>query len=99
MSDMAFASATVFSMKRLFVAESEQQGLVNIVMLLMDLGLGIVLVVLAIFLIWRLYDLFRAKGYWNEEFTAEKRSNAEAEIKEQKQKIEELEATLKEVSK
>ena len=37
-------------------------------MLLMDFGLAIVLVVLAIFLIWRLYDLFREKGFWQEEF-------------------------------
>ena len=86
-------------MKRLFVAESEQQSLVNTVMLLMDMGLGIVLVVLAMFLIWRLYDLFKDKGYWNEEFSAEKKAKAEAEIEEQKKKIEELEATLKEVSK
>ncbi len=98
MSDLAFAMATVFSMKRLFVAESEQQSLVNMVMLLMDLGLGVVLVVLAIFLIWRLYDLFKDKGYWQEEFTTEKKVNAEAELEEQKRKIEELKATLEEVS-
>ncbi|MBL7161489.1 MAG: hypothetical protein ISS57_02710 [Anaerolineales bacterium] len=99
MSDLAFASATIFSMKRLFVAESEQQSLVNTIMLLMDMGLGIVLVVLAIFLIWRLYDLFKDKGYWNEEFTAERKANAEAEIEEGKRKMEELQATLEEVSK
>jgi Na+-transporting methylmalonyl-CoA/oxaloacetate decarboxylase gamma subunit len=98
MSDLAFAMATVFSMKRLFVAESEQQSLVNMVMLLMDLGLGVVLVVLAIFLIWRLYDLFKDKGYWQEEFKTEKKINAEAELEEQKRKMEELKATLEEVS-
>ncbi len=98
MSDLAFASATVFSMKRLFVAESEQQSLVNTIMLLMDFGLALVLIVLAIFLIWRLYDLFRDKGYWNEEFTTEKKANAKAELEEQKRKMAELQATLEEVS-
>ncbi len=98
MSDLAFGSATIFSMKRLFVTEGEQQSLVNTVMLLMDMGLAIVLVVLAIFLIWRLYDLFRDKGYWSEEFSTERTINAKAEIEEQKRKIAELEATLEEVS-
>ena len=98
MSDLAFAAATIFSMKRLFVAESEQQSLVNVVMLLMDLGLAIVLVVLAIFLVWRLYDLFSEKGYWQEEFKDEKKRNATKELEEQKRKIAELEATIGEVS-
>ncbi|MEW6233709.1 MAG: hypothetical protein AB1566_15555, partial [Chloroflexota bacterium] len=98
MSDLAFASATVFSMKRLFVAESEQQSLVNTVMLLMDMGLAIVLVVLAVFMLWRLYDLFREKGYWAEEFAAERKANTKAEIEEQQRKLEELKATLEEVS-
>jgi hypothetical protein len=99
MSDIAFASATIFSMKRLFVDEVNQQGTVNTLMLLMDLGLGIILIALAIFLIWRLYDLFQAKGYWAKEFSTEKKLNAEAEIIEQKRKLEELNAILKEVSK
>jgi hypothetical protein len=66
-SDLAFASVTVFSMKRLFVAESAQQLLVNTTMLLADLGLGLVLVVLAMLLLWRLFDLFKAKGRWTQE--------------------------------
>ncbi|MBN1449564.1 MAG: hypothetical protein JW963_00990 [Anaerolineales bacterium] len=98
LSDVAFGSATIFSMKRLFVDEINQQSLVNTLMLLMDLGLGIILVALAIFLIWRLYDLFQEKGYWLKEFSAEKRFNAEAELAEQKRKLEELNAILKEVS-
>ncbi len=98
MSDLAFASATVFSMKRLFVAESEQQSLVNTVMVLIDLGLGVVLVVLAVFMLWRLYDLFRERGYWAEEFAAERQAAAKAEIEERKRKIEALQATLEEVS-
>ena len=95
MSDLAFASATVFSMKRLFVPESEQQSLVNIVMLLLDLGLGVVLVVLMLFLLWRFYDLFKAKGYWHEEFASERKTNAQAELDEQKRKVAELEAELR----
>ncbi len=99
MSDMAFGAVTVFSMKRLFVSEAEQQTLVNWTMLLIDIGLAAVLVALAVFLIWRLYDLFQAKGCWRQEFLAEKKVNTEAEIKEQKRKLNELTATLKEVSK
>ncbi|MFZ5821505.1 MAG: hypothetical protein ACOYYJ_16530 [Chloroflexota bacterium] len=99
LSDIAFGSATVFSMKRLFVDEINQQGIVNTTMLLMDLGLGIVLVVLAIFMIWRLYDLFQNKGHWAMEYAAERKTNAEAELAEQKRKVEELNAILKEASK
>jgi hypothetical protein len=66
-SDVAFAAVTVFSMKRLFVTEAEQQSVVNLTMLLADLGLALVLTVLALLLIWRLYDLFRKKGRWTEE--------------------------------
>jgi hypothetical protein len=98
LSDLAFGSATVFSMKRLFVDEINQQGVVNTTMLLMDLGLGILLVALAIFMIWRLYDLLQQKGHWSKEYTTERRLSAEAELVEQKRKVEELNAILKEVS-
>lgn len=98
LSDLAFGSITVFSMKRLFVEEINQQGVVNTTMLLTDLGLGLVLIALAIFMVWRLYDLLQKKGYWTKEFTAEKRLSAEAELEEQKRKMEELNAILKEVS-
>ncbi|MBM3122459.1 MAG: hypothetical protein FJZ97_09790 [Chloroflexi bacterium] len=67
LSDVAFASVTVFEMKRLFVSEAGQQPLVNTVMLLMDLALGMLLVVLAMVLIWRLADLFKKSGRWTEE--------------------------------
>jgi len=70
-SDLAFASATIFEMKRLFVTESAQQALVNGVMLTMDIGLAIVLVALALLMIWRLADLFQGKGRWSEELTEE----------------------------
>jgi len=33
----------------------------------MDFGLGLLLVVLAMMMIWRLLDLFRKKGRWTEE--------------------------------
>jgi hypothetical protein len=98
-SDIAFGAATVFSMKRLFVDEINQQGLVNTTMLLIDLGLGMVLVALAIFMIWRLYDLFRSRGRWSDEYTTERKIGAEAEIIEQEQKLDELKATLEEISK
>jgi hypothetical protein len=65
--DLAFASVTVFEMKRLFVSEAAQQPLVNTVMLLMDLGLGMVLVALAMVMIWRLADLFKSRGRWTDE--------------------------------
>jgi len=99
MSDLAFGAATLFSMKRLFVPESEQQSVVNTLMLLMDIGLALILILLAIFMGWRLYDLFLKKGRWNQEFTAEKKANAKAEIEEGKRKIKELQAALEEESK
>jgi hypothetical protein len=67
LSDLAFVSVTVFEMKRLFVPEATQQPLVNTVMLLADFALGMVLVILAMLMIWRLIDLFKRKGRWAEE--------------------------------
>lgn len=98
MSNLAFGSATVFSMKRLFVTEAEQQNIVNWTMLLVDIGLAVVLVALAIFMIWRLYDLFLEKGRWAQELADEKKRTALEEIEEQKQKLKELNRTLEEVS-
>jgi hypothetical protein len=66
-SDVAFASVTVFSLKRLFVSESAQQPLVNWTMLLADIGLATVLVVLSAFMLWRLFDLFARQGRWRHE--------------------------------
>ncbi|MCI0478795.1 MAG: hypothetical protein L0Y55_21335 [Anaerolineales bacterium] len=97
-SDLAFGAVTVFSMKRLFVSEVGQQSVVNITMLLADLGLASVLVILALFMLWRLYDLFQQKGYWSSELAAERKTNAQAELAEQKRKLAELTAILKEVS-
>jgi hypothetical protein len=67
LSDLAFASVTIFEMKRLFVSEAEQQPLVNALMYLMDFGLGMLLVILAVVLVYRLVDLFKGKGRWTEE--------------------------------
>jgi hypothetical protein len=67
LSDIAFASVTVFEMKRLFISEAEQQPLVNALMLGIDFGLGMLMVILAALLVYRLADLFKRKGRWNEE--------------------------------
>lgn len=66
-SDLAFASVTLFETKRLFISEASQQPLVNTLMYLMDFGLGMLLVILAMVMIWRLLDLFRKKGRWTQE--------------------------------
>ena len=67
LSDLAFASVTIFEIKRLFITEATQQPLVNTLMLLADFGLGMLLVILAILLLWRIVDLFSKKGRWKEE--------------------------------
>ena len=94
MSDLAFGAVTVFSMKRLFVAEIEQQNLVNWTMLLADVGLALVLVALALFMVWRLVDLFRRKGVWSSELEAERRRAAQMELEEGRRKVDELSAVL-----
>jgi hypothetical protein len=71
LSDLAFAAVTILEVKRLFVAEAAQQPLVNAVTLAIDVGLGALLVILALVMVWRLLDLFRAKGRWTEEATHE----------------------------
>jgi hypothetical protein len=71
LSDLAFASVTVFEMKRLFISEAEQQPLVNVLMILMDLGLAMLLLLLAVVMVWRLSDLIKKKGRWTEEMEHE----------------------------
>ena len=66
-SNIAFAAVTVLSVKRLFVSESGQQSLVNRTILLADFGLVLVLIVLAMFMLWRLFDLFKRDGRWTTE--------------------------------
>jgi hypothetical protein len=67
LSNLAFAAVTVFEMKRLFISEASQQPLVNSLMIAMDTGLGLLLLLLAILLSWRLVDLFKKNGRWKEE--------------------------------
>jgi hypothetical protein len=78
LSDIAFASVTIFEMKRLFISEATQQPLVNTVMLLMDFGLAMLLVVLAMVMVWRLADLFKKRGRWTEELGQD---NLSAEVR------------------
>jgi hypothetical protein len=66
-SDLAFGAVAVFETKRLYVSESAQQPLVNLVILLGDIGLGVVLLALAALMFWRLVDLFRKNGRWQYE--------------------------------
>jgi hypothetical protein len=70
-SDIALTAVTVFEMKRLFISEAEQQPLVNGLMLAMDLGLGLLLTLLAVVMVWRLIDLFKPRGRWAEEIDHE----------------------------
>jgi hypothetical protein len=71
LSDIAFGAVTVFEMKRLFVPEAEQQPLVNGLMYAIDFGLGMLMVILAALLVYRLVDLFKNKGRWIEELDHE----------------------------
>ncbi|MFH2038206.1 MAG: hypothetical protein ABIJ65_02100 [Chloroflexota bacterium] len=70
-SDLALASVTIFEMKRLFITEAVQQPLVNYLMYGIDIGLGLLLVLLAVVMVWRLSDLFKNKGRWTEEVDQE----------------------------
>ena len=70
-SDLAFAAVTLFETKRLYVGEADQQGLVNLTMLLGDIGLASVLVILAALMVWRLLDLFKKDGLWTQEYAEE----------------------------
>ncbi len=71
LSDVALGAVTIFEMKRLFITEAEQQPLVNGLMYAIDFGLGMLLVLLAVVMVWRLTDLFKPKGRWSEEATHE----------------------------
>jgi hypothetical protein len=66
-SNLAFAAVTLFETKRLYVSESAQQPLVNWSIALAALGLATVLVALACLMVWRLADLFKADGLWQQE--------------------------------
>jgi hypothetical protein len=66
-SDLAFGAVALYETKRLFVTELNQQPLVNLTILLTDIGLAPVLTLLAALMVWRLVDLFRNKGRWKHE--------------------------------
>jgi hypothetical protein len=72
-SDIAFGAAALFSTKRLYVAESSQQPLVDAIMLTIDAALATILLTLAALMVWRLVDLFSRKGKWSEEMREEVR--------------------------
>ena len=67
LSDIACGAVTIFEMKRLFITEAEQQPLVNGLMYAIDFGLGMLLVILAALLLYRLVDLFKRNGHWSDE--------------------------------
>ncbi|MDP3046882.1 MAG: hypothetical protein Q8O07_05330, partial [Chloroflexota bacterium] len=79
-SDVALGAAALFATKRLYVTESGQQPLVDLVMALTDIGLAIVLVVLALLMLWRLVDLFRGKGRWAAELTEAEEAESSQEV-------------------
>ncbi|MEN8242120.1 MAG: hypothetical protein ABFS17_09380 [Chloroflexota bacterium] len=70
-SDLAFGAAVVFFLKRLFISEYAQQALVDTLMLCVEIGLATLLIALAGFMIWRLVDLFKKKGHWENELIEE----------------------------
>jgi hypothetical protein len=71
LSDIALAAVTVFEMKRLFISEAVQQPLVNMLMYAIDFGLGMLLALLAVVMVWRLIDLFKPRGRWTDEVSHE----------------------------
>ena len=58
-SDVAFAMATLFSLKRLWVSEENQQPLVDLYMLLMEAGLAVVLTILGLYMFIQLIKFLR----------------------------------------
>ncbi len=66
-SDLGFGAVTIYEMRRLITPEATQQPLINTTTLLGDVGIIMVLVVLAALMVWRLTDLFKKKGRWSVE--------------------------------
>ncbi len=66
-SDLAFGAVALYETKRLYVTELNQQSLVNVTILLTDIGLAVVLTLLAALMVWRLGDLLKRKGRWHKE--------------------------------
>jgi len=67
LSDLAFGAALIYMLKRLFVPPWGEAPLINVTTLLMDAGLGGVLLALAALMGWRLIDLFTRRGRWRAE--------------------------------
>lgn len=66
-SNLAFFGAALYETRRLYVTEAVQEQFTNTAVLFMDAGLATVIIMLALFMLWRLFDLFRAKGRWSHE--------------------------------
>jgi hypothetical protein len=79
-SDLAFGAVTVFELKRLFVSEANQDLVVDVTMILGDIGLATVLLALASLLVWRLADLFKRDGQWRAEFEETAMPELDAEV-------------------
>jgi formylglycine-generating enzyme required for sulfatase activity len=60
-SDLSFAMMTLFSLKRLWVAEENQEGMVRLYMLLTDVGLGVTEALLGIYVAVVLVKFFGKK--------------------------------------
>ena len=60
-SDLAFAAMTIFSLKRLWVLEENQEGFVVAMMVLTDVGLGAMEIVFGIYVIICLWKYFSKK--------------------------------------
>jgi len=60
-SNLGFGMMTLFSLKRMFVTEENQEGIVSIFMLLTDIGLGVTEMVLGVFVAIILYRFFTKK--------------------------------------
>ncbi len=76
-SDLAFLSVTIYGIRWMFVSESGENLISEWTLKLTELGIPIVLVVLAALMVWRLIDLFKNKGIWMKEL----KDSKEQEIK------------------
>ncbi len=66
-SDIAFGAVTIYEMKRLFTSEYMEQPVINATWLAIDIGLGLTMLAVGAFLVWRLVDLFKHQGMWTRE--------------------------------
>lgn len=71
-SDLAFAAAMVYALKPLFATGEGRARLAGLALWLADVGLALLLLTLAAFMVWRLLDLFRRDGRWARELEGER---------------------------